>query len=454
MKTLSLLILLITTMVSANDYTNRPNNIHENGRSYVFVDFNNVQTALQYDYASRSVTARTRINLNQYEPGNIILDIKENPTYVAVNGRPVSLLTINLPGTTSQVRAINVPTTQGQFVIDIINRVSTNVLFDTNGVSSAFWMSDLTDRKYLEQYLPTNLEYDHYQMTLDVTYLNFPKRQFVFTNGTVSSKVNGYIVKYPSYFTTSSFYFHTAYEGRFDYVNSYYQSVDGRNLAITVYADPASSSRLERITNNTKTILRELENSYGPWPHQAVMIYNAGSGGMEYCGATMTSEYALGHELTHSYYARGVMPVNGNAGWIDEATASWRDGGYSRSRSIGFSSSRMAGHSSYERTTDRDAYSKGARFMSYIDAKLESLGGLKLFLRNFKDKYVYTSVSTDTFKSELENITGENLTELFDIYIYGRGFNHQNESVEHKEINNDIDKYHTTINSLLLQTYL
>jgi hypothetical protein len=51
---------------------------------------------------------------------------------------------------------------------------------------------------------------------------------------------------------------------------------------------------------------------------------------MEYCGATMTDPGALGHELTHSWFARGVMPANGNTGWIDEAVASWRDDGYPR----------------------------------------------------------------------------------------------------------------------------
>ena len=78
--------------------------------------------------------------------------------------------------------------------------------------------------------------------------------------------------------------------------------------------------------------MRELEQTYGPYPHEALLIYCTGniSGGMEYAGATMTSLEALGHEITHSWFARGVMPANGNAGWIDEAIARWRDRGYPR----------------------------------------------------------------------------------------------------------------------------
>ena len=43
----------------------------------------------------------------------------------------------------------------------------------------------------------------------------------------------------------------------------------------------------------------------------------------------------------------------------------------------------MAGHSQYKRTTDRDAYTKGERFIAHLDYKFKAQGGLLPFLKDF-----------------------------------------------------------------------
>src|SRR5690606_15920392 len=126
----------------------------------------------------------------------------------------------------------------------------------------------------------------------------------------------------------SSLFFHLVDEGKYPETKYSYTSINGNIIPITLYT--RSSSQLKSYKEESLRVLKELEDTYGPWPHPSLIIYGAGLGGMEYCGATMSSLSALGHELTHSYFARGVMPQNGNAGWIDEAIASWRDKGYQR----------------------------------------------------------------------------------------------------------------------------
>ena len=59
----------------------------------------------------------------------------------------------------------------------------------------------------------------------------------------------------------------------------------------------------------TLEFLAELEADYGAYTHDSMTVYIAGRGGMEHCGATITSMSALGHEITHSWFARGVMPA-------------------------------------------------------------------------------------------------------------------------------------------------
>src|SRR5690606_31939202 len=108
-----------------------------------------------------------------------------------------------------------------------------------------------------------------------------------------------------------------------------FQSLDGRSLPVTVYMKKiwsyfsAPSVYLDRAIE----VLTELESDYGAFPHSGMLIYAspAFQGGMEYAGATITNFKALAHEITHSYFGRGLMPANGNAAWIDEALASWRD---------------------------------------------------------------------------------------------------------------------------------
>ena len=199
-------------------------------------------------------------------------------------------------------------------------------------------------------------------------------------------------------------------------MNFNYRSIDGREIPVTIY----STQSLSSFESRTKSTLAELENDYGAFPHQKVVIYGAGSGGMEYCGATMTSLWALSHELTHSYFARGVMPAAGNAGWIDEAIASWRDADYRQSSLSSLSPSQMAGHSVYTRMTDDDAYSKGERFMGYLDRLFTAQGGLKKFLRDLVEKRLFKPMLNEEFKQDLELYFNHSLDNEFSKYIMGK----------------------------------
>ena len=89
-----------------------------------------------------------------------------------------------------------------------------------------------------------------------------------------------------------------------------------------------SDDILNQFVERTEHYINVLESNFGPFPHDSVTIFakpGAGRGGMEYAGATATTLGSLRHELNHSYFARSAVPVNGNAGWIDEAIAEWEE---------------------------------------------------------------------------------------------------------------------------------
>jgi hypothetical protein len=141
---------------------------------------------------------------------------------------------------------------------------------------------------------------------------------------------------------------------------------------------------------------------------------------MEYCGATITTLRALEHEIFHSWFGRGVMPANGNAGWIDEAVATWRDNSYP----VGDPTQpdpavNQAGWSPYRRGTPQTAYKEGALLLSKVDHIFER--GLKAILGRWFMERRRQAVTTDEFLNFLRaQGHADRLDPLFRKYVYGQ----------------------------------
>jgi hypothetical protein len=226
-------------------------------------------------------------------------------------------------------------------------------------------------------------------------------------------------IRFPEGFIPSCLYFHTVpasgvVETRFTYL---YQN--GLRLPVTLYLENESgaAARLEGLKQKTTAVLAELEKDYGPFLHPSLTVHVVDRNGMEYAGAAVTSEKLLGHELFHSYFARGVLFSNGSASWIDEALASWRDGGYKTKKSLRGTSG-MAAHGPYGRVTDAKAYTFGADFMALLNGKLRSKGGLKPFLRSLIARKAFVPLDMDLFIHEMESFYGVSLVGDFQRYVY------------------------------------
>lgn len=416
MKFLLIALVGLSTSLFAS---NSPNNFPSGNAHAVFVDFIKADYSIKYDMNNGKAFAYSKIEFTQSELGTPIFDLIETASEIRINGDITSEKKISSPDKTTKYKTITKVLSKGNHVIEFKNEITENIRFEKGGVQSAFWMSDLSDRTYLEQYLPTNIEYDQYQMTLNLNFVNGNKEQVVYTNGSVTkmSKTE-YKIEYPKYFTASSMFFHTATKDRFPEVKYDFKSISGKIIPVTIYSK--SSWNLNSAKKGSEKVLKELESKFGAWSHPSLIVYVAGQGGMEHCGATITSMSALGHEITHSYFARGVMPIDGNSGWMDEAIASWRDKGYKETSKPDFNGTSMAAHSQYKRTTDRKAYTQGANFMAYLNHSLTNVGGLRAFLELMYGKYVHTSIHTETFRSELEKFSGLNFEKDFNQYIYGQ----------------------------------
>ncbi len=389
----------------------------------VFVDFKTADYAITYDGEFKTAQVTATLRFVATETGLPVFDVVESPVEVTLNGEKVETLEVKTPGNETTVRVARREVTPGLHTLMVRVPLKTLVEFRDGGVRSAFWTSDLEDRRFLERYLPANLEFDQVKMTFLVTFRGLSPGQKIYTNGKVQSQRIGATevirISYPEYFTSSSLFFHTVPESATDDLRFVLKSVDGREVPVTLYLSKSVfGGSLEQLRRETTQIFHELEGDYGAWPHPSIVVYNAGSGGMEYCGATITSVSALGHELFHSYFARGVMPANGNAGWVDEALASWRDAGYPSSSSMS-GSSRMSSRPTYTRSTDMAAYTFGQRFVSYLDGMLKEKGGLKPFMRQLVEERKFSPLLIEEYISLMSAFYGVPLEGEFRKFTFG-----------------------------------
>ena len=392
----------------------------EHGRA-VFVDFIKAEYNLLYDHRGGKAYADTTIVFESLDTGLPIFDSVNEPQAVWLNGVEVGQALVSVPGNVSVVRVAKQEVGPGRHELRIRSMITKGASYGFKGVSSGFFIKDLKDRMFLERYVPSNYEYDNYQMTFRVRVENADRRWHdVFANGEVKNpEQNVFEIVYPDFYTSSSVYFHLVPRRKYWRYYLKYTSIDGREIPVTIYSHWRFFNGW--LKQKAWKVLGELEKDYGPWPHPQLIIYGTGiRGGMEYVGATATSLVSLGHELFHSYFAKGVMPADGNSGWIDEGLASWRDKGYQTYEKPNYYSVNLARHNSYTRKTDDRSYVKGRSFFAYIDYQLKSQNlSLKEFLSLYFVKRKYTTVTTKDFVTELERYAGRSFREDFNQYIYG-----------------------------------
>ena len=442
MKKLVLLSSLLATSAWANLHLAPPDFETTYGRA-IFVDFKTADYDVTYNVKWKKTSVKTRIVFQANSTGKPLFDLIPDVNNASIDGRKVEIVETTSPDG-SKLRQVNEVVAPGEHVLEIENSFRENVRYSllTRKVSSAFWIRDLKYRKFLEQYIPSNFEFDQYKMTMNVTFEGTQKaKQDIYTNGKVTeTSPNSYRIEFPEYYTVSCPYFHTTPKGKNKRIDFTYPSIDGRQIPITVYTQWWSHPR--KFKAETERVMAELEADYGPWGHDSFTAYETipGTGGMEHAGATQTSFGALDHEMLHSYFAKGVMPANGNSGWIDEGIASWRDRGYPRLPTIDFEGSDIGGQSVYKRNTDNRSYKLGSAFFANLDYRLQDMGGLKAFLKGYFAAYKHTVITTEHFKNNLEFFSGMDLSHDFDTYIYGKGAVNESvveENPHHKELTDE-----------------
>jgi hypothetical protein len=396
-----------------------PTPFYVNGKKAIFVDFKEATYNLIYDSNKKMAKSIAVINFDSDEEGMPIFDLVENPISIFLDGKKVSEKLITSPDGETKFRIVEDSIPSGSHTLKIESNLIREVEFSSDSVASAFWFSDYEDRSFLEAYLPTNLEYDQYKMTFNVDFRNL-KNQKIYSNGKVTKLSDSkFRIEFPETYSASSVYFHTDQIGKNKELPFDFRSINARMIPVMLYSLNPDSD-LKATKDKIIEILNRLEKKYGPFLHSSLTILDSGKRelAMEYCGALTFDPWTLAHEITHSYFARGVMPANGNAGWIDEAIVYWNDKDSPVLKDLGNMKTNMAGHSEYRRFTDSRADNEGVMFMSYLHYKFQNKGGLVPFLNHLILTDTWKPITTIEFKDKISKFYSEDLTDQFSKYLY------------------------------------
>lgn len=403
------------------------------GQRVIFVQFIDASYELTFDAETREASVSSTIRFESESTGFPAIGLRQPVTSVELNGEVIDLQDQDSPDGEATFRILTKSVTPGRYELTIVSVISESGprglpiqwRSNPNRLHCIFGMSDIRrDGGFLEAYLPSNYEYDHFGMTFSVRIVNSTVEHSVFTNGVATSPASDeWNIEFPSFYTTSCPWFHLGPANEYELLRSEFESSDGRIIPILVYTTSnliLGGLELERFRDLAGTVLADLESDFGPFPHDSVTIFAIGmrQGGMEYAGATATHLGSLRHELDHSYFARSISPASGDAGWMDEAIASWGDAGYPRSASPPSRTANMGKRSAYIRTTSSDAYTVGRDFIAHLDFVVRDQGGMKQMLAGYVAQKRRSSVTSAEFQSLVESFHGASLEDLFKTYVY------------------------------------
>ena len=99
-----------------------------------------------------------------------------------------------------------------------------------------------------------------------------------------------------------------------------HQTPTGQDVEWAVWVDDSLANPPAAYVTEMLDDLDSFVSSTGDYPYPALTAYLFQSNrSMEYAGATTSAPSALGHEVFHSFWARGLEPATYADGWIDEA---------------------------------------------------------------------------------------------------------------------------------------
>lgn len=404
------------------------------------IDIQTISASLTFDGATSSGTGDATIEfIVGPAAGNPIFDLRQTTISAAwLDGVPIAVANLALHdfggGPSAQLRILQSVLAAGS---THTLRVTYDLATPQAGGSPPmiawaagprltfrFGMTDLSAGRYLEAWIPANLIFDQFAMTLTLQIVDTAIAHTVITNGAVTPLgANHWSIDFPLRFTALSPLLELrATDTLLTSSDTTILPVSGTNVTIEAWklASDAATNLVTQI-GNIKTFLANNENSTGPYLHGNRFVAFFLSGGMEYEGGTTTGVSALRHETFHSWWARGVKPASQADAWFDEAWTKYNDAGAASSAPFNYADApvELCWRNPWVRVTNSAAYTEGKEFFDGA-ASLIGVANLNSLMSDFYDEHKARPATTAQLEEFLVARSGNaGLVDGFHRFAYG-----------------------------------
>ncbi len=288
----------------------------------------------------------------------------------------------------------------------------------------SFGFTDLGAGRYLEAWIPANLIFDQFELSLEITLLNFALPHTVITNGDLTSlDSNHWSIAFPKRFTALSPLLEVraadTLENLTDTTTLPHSAATVTIEAWKLLGDTAVSLTAE--VNRLKTWLAENETAVGPYMHGGRFTAFLSRGAMEYEGGTTSLPTYLRHESFHSWWGRGVKPASQPDAWWDEAWTVYTINGAAGTVPFNFGAPpvELCPRNPWVRITTGSSYSSGNAFWEGV-AALIGAPNLNSLMSDFYRNNNARPATTTEIEEFLVCRTGNpDLVDAFHRFVYG-----------------------------------
>lgn len=181
--------------------------------------------------------------------------------------------------------------------------------------------------------------------------------------------------------------------------------------------------------------LPELEERLGPFPMaRGVSIFlTADGGGMEYFGGTISSLWALNHEVFHMYYGCSTVAKTYRDSWWDEAIDVWYESSVNPNFPAiddSYRSDIVSGRSPIALGFDTRAYYEGARIIQAVSNRIGGRDRMISFLSHVHRTYSFSPFNTYDFLYYLQRFSDLDMNAEFNQWLFS---DEQSQSLPHAE---------------------